>query len=68
MLDLVKNRLLKYPLFSSLYFSQGVIYGLATVIIPVYFNEKGIPYSVTTAIIALAYIPWVVKFIFGGDC
>lgn len=66
MIDLLKNKLMKYPLFSILYFSQGVIYGLATVILPVYFNEKGIPYSVTTAIIALAYIPWVVKFIFGG--
>jgi len=66
MLDLDKHRLLKYPLFSSLYFSQGIIYALATVIINVYLDSKGIPDTIIGLMIALAYIPWVVKFLFGG--
>jgi len=66
MLDLSHNRLLKYPLFGSLYFSQGIIYGLATVIINVYLDSKGIPDTTIGAIIGLAYVPWVIKFLFGG--
>lgn len=65
MFDLAKNRLLKYPLFGSLYFSQGIIYALATIIINIYLDSKGISDSIITLIIGLAYIPWVVKFIFG---
>ena len=66
MIDLEKHRLLKYPLFSSLYFSQGIIYALATVIINVYLDSKGVSDTIIGLIIALAYIPWVVKFLFGG--
>jgi MFS family permease len=66
MIDLDKHRLLKYPLFSTLYFSQGIIYALATVIINVYLDKKGVPDSIIGLIIGIAYIPWVIKFIFGG--
>jgi len=66
MFDLEKHRLLKYPLFSSLYFSQGIIYALATVIINVYLDSKGVSDTIIGLIIAVAYIPWVVKFLFGG--
>ena len=66
MIDLAKHSLLKYPLFGSLYFSQGIIYALATVIINVYLDSKGISDSITTAIIGIAYIPWILKFLFGG--
>ena len=66
MIDLDKHKLLKYPLFSTLYFSQGIIYALATVIINVYLDSKGIPDSTIGLIIGIAYIPWVIKFIFGG--
>jgi len=66
MIDLEKHRLLKYPLFGSLYFSQGIIYALAIVIIPVYFIEKGISIEITTIVVGIAYVPWITKFIFGG--
>lgn len=66
MFDLAKNRLLKYPLFGSLYFSQGIIYAFATVIINVYLDSKGIPDTIIGVIIGLAYIPWIIKFLFGG--
>jgi MFS family permease len=66
MIDLDKHRLLKYPLFSTLYFSQGIIYALATVIINVYLDNKGVPDSIIGLIIGIAYVPWVIKFIFGG--
>lgn len=66
MIDLDKHPLLKYPLFGSLYFSQGIIYALATLIIPVYFVEKGIALPITTTIIGIAYLPWILKFLFGG--
>ncbi len=66
MIDLDSHPVLKYPLFGSLYFSQGIIYALGVVILPVYFVEKGISLPVTTALIGVAYAPWVAKFIFGG--
>jgi MFS family permease len=66
MIDLTKNRLLIYPFFGSLYFLEGIIYALATVIIPIYFIEKGIDLSITTIIVGLTSLPWVLKFIFGG--
>ena len=66
MIDLVKYRLVKYPLFGSLYFSQGIIYALATVIINVYLDSKGVSDSIIALIIGLAYLPWVLKFLFGG--
>ena len=65
MIDLSKYKLAKYPLFGSLYFSQGLIYALATVIVNIYLDSKGIPDSIIALIIGLAYLPWVVKFIFG---
>ena len=66
MIDLHKYPALKYPLFGSLYFSQGIIYALAILIIPIYFVEKNISMELTTAIIGILYFPWVAKFIFGG--
>ena len=68
MIDLDKHRLLKYPLFGSLYFSQGIIYAMATLIIPVYFVEKDIALPIATTVVGIVYLPWMLKFIFGGIC
>ena len=65
MIDLSKHRFLKYPLFGSLYFSQGIIFALTIVIINVYLDTKGIPDTIIGVIIGIAYIPWIVKFLFG---
>jgi MFS family permease len=41
-------------------------YAIATVIIPIYFLEKGISLPITTLVSGIVMIPWMVKFIFGG--
>ena len=53
-------------LFGSLYFSEGLEYAIATVIIPIYFLEKGISLPMTTLISGIVMTPWMIKFIFGG--
>jgi len=65
MLDLTKHPFLKYILFGNLYFSEGLIFALTTVVIVLFFNEKGISISVTTLVAGLASVPWIMKFIFG---
>ena len=50
MLDLSEHPSLKYLLFGILYFSEGLIYALASVIIVLFFTEKDISIS-TTALV-----------------
>ena len=66
MIDLEKRSIAKYFLFSSLYFSEGIKWSIAVVILPVYFDDLGISATVLGLVIALAGIPTMVKFIFGG--
>ncbi len=65
MLDLHKNPSLKYLLFGSLYFSEGIILSLSTVILIIYFTEKDISIATATLVGGIAYIPWMLKFVFG---
>lgn len=66
MIDVEKRSIAKYFLFSSLYFSEGIKWSIAVVILPVYFDDLGISATVLGLVIALAGIPTMVKFIFGG--
>jgi len=66
MIELEKIKYFKYLLFSSLYFSQGILMAVGFVLIPLYFVEQGISPSVTTIIIGIALIPSIIKFIWGG--
>lgn len=67
MIDINKHSFLKYLLFGSLYFSEGMELALATVIIPIYLHvEKGVSLPLTTLIAGLVMVPWVLKFIWGG--
>jgi len=67
MIDINKHSFLKYLLFGSLYFSEGMELALATVIIPIYLHvEKGMSLPLTTLIAGLVMVPWVLKFIWGG--
>lgn len=66
MLDVKKHPYVKYPLFGTLYFSQGIIWTLAMVIINIYLDKQGIADYIIGLVIALAYIPWIIKFVFGG--
>ena len=42
MLEITKHPSLKYFLFGSLYFGEGLIFALSTVIIVLFFNDKNI--------------------------
>ncbi len=67
MIDIAQRSSLKYLLFGSLYFSEGIELALATVIIPIYLHvEKGVSLPLTTLIAGLVMVPWVLKFIWGG--
>lgn len=66
MIDITKRRFLQYFLFSSLYFSEGLKWSIAIVILPIYFNDIGIPPTILGIVVAIVTLPMVLKFIFGG--
>jgi len=65
MLDISKYSSLKYFLFGSLYFAEGIHLALSTVLIVIYFTERDISIATTTLVVGIAYLPWVFKFILG---
>lgn len=66
MIDIQKNSYIKYFLFGSLYFSEGLIKVISTVVLPVYFLEKGVGPELITLVIGLTALPMIIKFIWGG--
>ena len=66
MIDLEKRGFVKYLLFSSLYFSEGLKWSIAVIIFPLYFDQLGISPTILGLVIALSGIPTMVKFLFGG--
>jgi len=66
MIDISKRSYLKYPLFGSLYFSEGLGFSLQIVIIPVYLVDVGYSLSIATFVAGLTSIPWLIKFVWGG--
>jgi MFS family permease len=65
MIDVSEKSWLKYFLFGSLYFSEGLHMSLAEVIVPVYLLSKGVSIPVVTLIAGVAGAPWYLKFLFG---
>jgi MFS family permease len=65
MLNLTKRPSLKYLLFGSLYFSEGLAFTLASVIVIIYFTEIGISIATATLVAGIAGIPWILKFVNG---
>jgi len=65
MIDVSKKSWHKYFLFGSLYFSEGLQWTLATVIIPIYLVDKGYSLSVATLVAGVGIAPWWLKFVFG---
>ena len=65
MLELSKHPSLKYILFGVLYFSEGLIYALASVIIVLFFTDKDISISTTALVGGIVSSPWILKFIMG---
>ncbi len=66
MIDIEKSLYAKYVLFSTLYFSEGLKWSIAVVIVPLYFNDLGISATLIGLVIAVAGLPTMVKFLFGG--
>jgi MFS family permease len=66
MIDISNRTYLKYLLFTSLYFSEGLQGTLTMVILPIYFLEKGLSLPLTTLVVGIAGIPWMIKFVYGG--
>ena len=66
MIDITQSKTTKYLLFSSQYFNQGIIIAIIRVILPLYLVEIEYPIPLVTLITGLIWIPWSIKFIWGG--
>ncbi|MCX6671510.1 MAG: MFS transporter [Euryarchaeota archaeon] len=56
---------MKYFLFGSLYFSEGLMVAITTVATSLYLREKGVSIPITTLIVGIVNIPWMLKFVWG---
>ncbi|MCK4332389.1 MAG: MFS transporter [Thermoplasmatales archaeon] len=65
MIDITKRSYLKYFLFASLYFSEGLIWSISSVIILVFLVEEGISTSMVTLVAGIVNLPWILKFVWG---
>jgi MFS transporter, PAT family, beta-lactamase induction signal transducer AmpG len=65
MVSIENNRGMKYFLFGSLYFSEGLMVAITTVATSLYLREKGISIPITTLIVGIVNIPWMLKFVWG---
>ena len=66
MIDLTIHKKFKYLLFSSLYFSEGLYQAMILIITPLYLINKNVPLPLITLIMGLGYLPWGLKFVWGG--
>lgn len=66
MFDLYINKKFKYFLFSSLYFSEGLYQALILIVTPIYLINKNVPLPLVTLIMGIGYLPWGLKFVWGG--
>jgi PAT family beta-lactamase induction signal transducer AmpG len=65
MVNIENNRGMKYFLFGSLYFSEGLMVAITTVATSLYLREQGVSIPITTLIVGIVNIPWMLKFIWG---
>jgi PAT family beta-lactamase induction signal transducer AmpG len=65
MVSIDDARGLKYLLFGSLYFSEGLMVAITTVATSLYLREKGVSIPITTLIVGIVNIPWMLKFVWG---
>jgi len=66
MFDLSAHKRYRYLLFSSLYFSEGLYQALILIITPIYLIEKGVSLPLVTLVAGIGYLPWGLKFVWGG--
>ena len=65
MIDATKHRFLKYILFFNLYFAEGLMIAITTVVTALYLREQGVSIPITTLIVGIVNIPWILKFVWG---
>ena len=65
MLDINKHSYIKYFVFASLYFSEGLLWSISTVVVIIYLSDKGIPDPIVTLAVGIIGLPWMLKFIWG---
>ena len=65
MINPTKNNPIKYLLFYSLYFSEGLMIAITTAVTTVFLREQGIPIPETTLVVGIINMPWVLKFLWG---
>ena len=65
MFDVNKTNAVKYLLFSSLYFSEGIQLSITTVLVPIFLLDQGLTAGLTSLSVGVIMLPWVLKFIFG---
>jgi len=65
MLDITRKGFAKYSLFASLYFSEGLMIAITTVVTSLYLRSKAVPIPITTLAVGAANIPWILKFVWG---
>jgi MFS family permease len=65
-IDLSAHKKFKYILFSTLYFSEGLYQALILIVTPIYLIEKGVSLPFVTLIAGIGYLPWGLKFVWGG--
>ena len=66
MIDLNVQKRFRYILFSSLYFSEGLYQAVILIVTPIYLLNKNVPLPLITLIMGLGYLPWGLKFVWGG--
>jgi len=66
LIDLTVHKKFKYLLFSSLYFSEGLYQAMILIITPLYLINKNVPLPIITLIAGIGYLPWGLKFVWGG--
>ena len=65
MVDIHQHPLIKYSLFTSLYFAEGIQLSITTILVPLFLLENNISPAITTMAASMVMIPWALKFIFG---
>lgn len=65
MVTIDDKKTLKYFLFGSLYFSEGLMIAITTVATLLYLREQAVPIPITTLIVGIVNIPWMLKFVWG---
>ena len=66
MIDLSIHKRFRYILFTSLYFSEGLYQAMILIITPLYLLGKNVPLPIITLIMGIGYLPWGLKFVWGG--